>query len=93
MIEPTKEEKQKLDEICAIIDKALDQANAFYDCRLVLATLLGRAGAFAAGLRQAKVMDPCIVVRYFMIGLEGAFIDGKVPKIASLDDPSAGTKQ
>ncbi len=94
MITPTSAEQKQLDEIGLIVDKAIMQAVAFYDCRLVLATLIGRTSTFAASLRQAGVADHRMLTRYFMAGLENAFIDNdKVPVVTNIGDTMGEAKQ
>ena len=79
----TQEEEKKLDEISATLGDAIHNATAFYDCRLVLAVLLGQAGVLAASLRQAGILAPVQIIHYFNAGLVNSFIDNeKVPKVS-----------
>lgn len=92
MIEATLEEQKRIDEVIGIIAEAIEKAAAFYDCRLVLGALIGQASVFASGMRQAGVLDSRSLVRYFTAALDGAFIDGRAPKIKTVGEPLGGAK-
>jgi hypothetical protein len=90
----SEEQTQKqIDAVVEVLDAAIDKVIAFYDCRLVLGVLLGQASMLAAGLRQTRVLDPRSLTQYFMAALEGAFVDGKMPKVVALGETNGGTKQ
>lgn len=91
MTDPTtQEEDKKLDEISATLGDAIRNAMAFYDCRLVLAVLLGQAGVLAASLRQAGILPPIQIIHYFTTGLVSSFVDNqKVPKVSVIGTPTA----
>src|SRR5688572_1348540 len=72
---------KKADEVMTILHGAMQQVDAFYDCRMILGLLLGICSVRAGMLRQAKVLTQDEIDQCFAQALMNSEIDGPVPKI------------
>lgn len=78
----TPEGKRQADEVLKVLGEAMKQIESFYDCRIVLGSLIGVASAFAGGMYRAGVLTPESLTAYFSSGLEGALkAEGNTPQI------------
>lgn len=90
----TDEGTRQANEIMLVLDEALRKIEAFYDCRIVLGSLMGVTSGFAASLFRAKALTPQQVADYFAAGLNGAFEErGKVPQVHYEGQNSGEVKQ
>lgn len=90
----TDEGQKQADEVLTILGEALGKVESFYDCRIVLGSLVGVTSGFAASLFRAGVLPAQGVAEYFAAGLTGAFeVNGKTPHIHFENQTSNGAKQ
>lgn len=90
----TDEGQKQANEILAILGEALTKIESFYDCRIVLGSLMGVTSGFAASLYRAGVQTPQQIADYFAAGLSGAFeVNGKTPQIHFEPQNGNGVKQ